>query len=437
MNSIAEVIAGAIPRSWHEAVAVVQEVAQHAVSGTGVPELEDVLLDEEGNLSVGFASESSEDPVVLLSTLLVRLLNGIDCPPPLLHLAGENARVPPAHASLASFTRALAFFERPNRASDLAALGGRLAARRKSLLGASEYAAENDFQTNDTRPGREAEEVKNDVKEEAVEQSLERLKEKVANSPSAPASDARKDGSGGAPAWIRPASAAVVLAGVALLAGAWLGSRGLSPTEGISAAVETAETKLADVLTEGINRLTPVETAAAAPASDGSVGRPDESTPVRSKAPTAPSPRVRPPSRDRPMSQSRPSERLAAAPILSSLVPDADTIAHSAIRSPYEITPLLDFSRVYTASDTGVEPPRLRRPQLPSQPEPDEETGYFDIVVNEQGRVDEVRLISPSRRYYDRMMVAAAKAWVFQPARLHGHAVKFRTRIPIIAPPPM
>jgi len=51
--------------------------------------------------------------------------------------------------------------------------------------------------------------------------------------------------------------------------------------------------------------------------------------------------------------------------------------------------------------------------------------------------VDEVRLISPTRRYYDRMMVAAAKAWVFQPARLNGRPVKYRTRIPIIGPPPM
>ncbi len=97
----------------------------------------------------------------------------------------------------------------------------------------------------------------------------------------------------------------------------------------------------------------------------------------------------------------------------------------------------VDLTRVYSSADSGVEPAQLRRPQLPSRPDPDATTGYFDIIVNERGQVDEVRLISPTRRYYDRMMVAAAKAWMFQPARLNGRPVKYRTRIPIIGPPPM
>ena len=44
----------------------------------------------------------------------------------LIELAAENAKPQPAHASLSSFSKALAFFERPNRANDLRAIAGRL-----------------------------------------------------------------------------------------------------------------------------------------------------------------------------------------------------------------------------------------------------------------------------------------------------------------------
>jgi TonB family protein len=87
---------------------------------------------------------------------------------------------------------------------------------------------------------------------------------------------------------------------------------------------------------------------------------------------------------------------------------------------------------VYSPADTAVEPPRLIRPQMPKEPAPGQDTGYFDIVVNEGGTVEQVKLISPRKRYHDRMLVAAAKAWKFRPATLNGYAVKYRIRIPII-----
>jgi TonB family protein len=89
---------------------------------------------------------------------------------------------------------------------------------------------------------------------------------------------------------------------------------------------------------------------------------------------------------------------------------------------------------VYTPADRDVVPARLQRPQMPKEPAPGSDTGYFDILVDEQGSVEEVRLLSPTRRYYDRMLVAAAKAWKFTPARLNGQPVKYRVRVPIIVP---
>jgi TonB family protein len=75
-------------------------------------------------------------------------------------------------------------------------------------------------------------------------------------------------------------------------------------------------------------------------------------------------------------------------------------------------------------------------PQLPQQPAPGADTGVFDILVDEFGDVETVRLTSPAHRYYDRMLVAAAKAWKFKPATLNGQPVKYRVRIPIILADP-
>ena len=58
--------------------------------------------------------------------------------------------------------------------------------------------------------------------------------------------------------------------------------------------------------------------------------------------------------------------------------------------------------------------------------------GYLPWGRSENGDVMQVKLISPRRRYHDRMLVAAAKAWKFRPAMLNGQPVTYRVRIPII-----
>jgi TonB family protein len=87
---------------------------------------------------------------------------------------------------------------------------------------------------------------------------------------------------------------------------------------------------------------------------------------------------------------------------------------------------------VFDSSDPLVTPAVLVRPRLPDNPPPgvpEEQIGTLEIVVSESGAVDHVRLISPANRYQERMIVAAAKAWHFQPATRHGRPVRYRTRI--------
>jgi hypothetical protein len=86
---------------------------------------------------------------------------------------------------------------------------------------------------------------------------------------------------------------------------------------------------------------------------------------------------------------------------------------------------------IFSSLDSDVQPPVLVRPQLPSFPEL-ESASLFDLLINEVGRVEQVRLVSPGNRFNDRMLTAAAKAWLFQPALRHGQAVKYRVRMPIV-----
>jgi len=51
--------------------------------------------------------------------------------------------------------------------------------------------------------------------------------------------------------------------------------------------------------------------------------------------------------------------------------------------------------------------------------------------VDEQGDVEQVRLISPANRFHERMIVSAAKMWKFRPAFKDGHPVRYREKIRI------
>jgi len=90
---------------------------------------------------------------------------------------------------------------------------------------------------------------------------------------------------------------------------------------------------------------------------------------------------------------------------------------------------------LYSALDADVEPATLIRPQLPSEVRnlalPEGEVGTLELVVNERGSVDQVRLVSATSRLNEKMLIAAAKAWLFDPARRDGLPVRYVVRIQI------
>ena len=126
--------------------------------------------------------------------------------------------------------------------------------------------------------------------------------------------------------------------------------------------------------------------------------------------------------------QPLPSARLGAAPSVEprSRAADSPVRARLTDSAAETVEP-----PVYTHANSEVTPPVWSRRQLPSEPSPDSQTGYFDIVIDTNGDVESVRLISPTRRYEERMLMSAAKAWKFRPARLNGEPVRYRMQVPI------
>ena len=97
------------------------------------------------------------------------------------------------------------------------------------------------------------------------------------------------------------------------------------------------------------------------------------------------------------------------------------------------VTPPTDEPvEVFTAADSTVTPPVIVRPVLPKELPlgvPPEQVGTIEVVVDEQGDVLHVRLVSPANRFHERMLVSAAKMWKFRPAYKDGRAVRYMTRV--------
>jgi hypothetical protein len=125
-SSVAAVLDPAFPRSWHEAVAIGQEIGSRLRRGMSVPSPEHLLFDDEGTLTFQSKNESGENPVVSLAVLLEWLLEGTNSPAALRQVGAENACAAPACPTVRSFSKALAPFERPDRKGDLLAVAKRL-----------------------------------------------------------------------------------------------------------------------------------------------------------------------------------------------------------------------------------------------------------------------------------------------------------------------
>jgi hypothetical protein len=136
---------------------------------------------------------------------------------------------------------------------------------------------------------------------------------------------------------------------------------------------------------------------------------------------------------------------LVAAPAdLSSngaVAPASEPAPDTDVSDTATVDRLFEDVSVYSWTNPTVVPPMMRFPRMPrsSFPAPGEAiTGpYFEALVSQSGAVEAVRLRGreePGQTFYHHsMMLAAAKAWQFAPARLDGRPVRYVVRV-VVAP---
>jgi hypothetical protein len=394
MKTLADLIGADLPVLWHEAVAVVQEVASLVGPDGAVPADEDLFFTEDGTIEFGFASEHHVVAVAALARLLRRLLRD-DAPAALRSLAEENSGEQPSHPTVDAFTRALAFFERPGRAAHVLAVATRL----------QQY-----------RPPA------------STDDELERLRKKVIDAPEEPPPPA--------PAR-RPIHLAYAAAGTLALA----------------LVIALAKLRIGPLLAALASLSIPAmvgSSTAAAPAAADPAKTPVASADATNRDTRLPtSPRR---SGDRRRAMSHPAASSSGAAVVAPLALPLVAMSPANVNDPGRVeaprlqltapplvtdwgtTPRSDTVRVYSIADTAVTPAVFVRPQLPSGPQLGPTTGQFDLIVDESGNVVTVRLLSSYWRYQDGFLVSAAKAWRFRPALLEGRPVKYRLRVPITLP---
>jgi hypothetical protein len=84
--------------------------------------------------------------------------------------------------------------------------------------------------------------------------------------------------------------------------------------------------------------------------------------------------------------------------------------------------------RIYAAGEPGVVAPITVQQSMPPYPTTTmgPTQGSLELVINETGAVESARMRSSFNPAYDRMVLNAARAWLYRPATLNGVPVKFR-----------
>jgi protein TonB len=88
---------------------------------------------------------------------------------------------------------------------------------------------------------------------------------------------------------------------------------------------------------------------------------------------------------------------------------------------------------IYTADDKNVLPPENVRQDMPQYPGrvAFDRAGVVEVLIDANGAVEGATMVLSVEPLYNRLLLAAAKNWVYKPARLDGKPVKYRKRIQV------
>jgi len=88
---------------------------------------------------------------------------------------------------------------------------------------------------------------------------------------------------------------------------------------------------------------------------------------------------------------------------------------------------------IYSADDKNVMPPVMLRQDIPQYPGrvTFDRAGVLEVVIDINGAVESATMLEGVEALYNRLLLTAAKSWMYQPARLDGAPVKYRKRIQV------
>ena len=379
---------------WPEAVAFIMTLAEDVAARDegSVPDLEYVALTMDGTVETLPSAPASDTPVRQIGRALQTLLGHTDAPDELHRIAAHAVEAPDT-ASLDDVVRAISFFERPDREEQLATLAQRAAEVRR------QFAAEDELK------------------------HLEERERSKAALP--PETTPGEEGPEPFLSWtVAVAPVALVLAIVAVGGMWWLGlDLGKVVGSQFRAIFGTSEIPPKPLPDE------PVEEPQSQPPGTGRTagvrGRDSSGTDT-----------------ERPAGE-RAGVASPALPAVRTADPGptdgrggAGTRGLRIVITDLGGEPLDDGTGrlIFTGRDPSVRPATLLRSPLPSEPPAGlspADIGVFDMVIDEIGNVERIKLISPSNRYQERMLVSAAKAWKFRPATRDGRPVRFRLQVRI------
>jgi protein TonB len=103
-------------------------------------------------------------------------------------------------------------------------------------------------------------------------------------------------------------------------------------------------------------------------------------------------------------------------------------------QAPTPVTMMPSPFHVYGPNDPGVVAPvaiQQSLPPFPAQTKVISGQGGIDVLIDATGAVEAATMVGSVSPLYDRLALAAARKWQYQPARLNGVPVKFRKTVQI------
>jgi hypothetical protein len=114
------------------------------------------------------------------------------------------------------------------------------------------------------------------------------------------------------------------------------------------------------------------------------------------------------------------------------LTPPPVPVVPLAVQAPPPVTVARE-PIIYTQDDMNVLPPETVRQDIPPYPGRVlfDRTGVIELLIDTAGAVESAEMLEEMEPLYNRLLLAAAKNWMYRPARLDGAPVKYRKRIQV------